>query len=357
VTTGAGALDGARRVLVVRLDNVGDVVLLTPALRALRRALPDAHVTLLASPAGAHVAPLLTAVDEVRTLRALWQDASGALPFDPARERAAVDDLAAGAYDAALIATSFSQSPHPPAYACYLAGIPIRAALSPDFAGSVLSHPVAAPAAGGHQADRTLALLAGLGIAAAGPQLELAVPAAAAVGARGLLDGVGAGDRYAVVAPGASCPSRRWDPARFGAAAAGIAARAGMTAVVVGSAREAPLADQVVAAAASPDVVSVAGKTDLAELAAVVAGAAVVVTNNSGPMHLADAFARPTVALFAGTEREAEFAPRTAPLRLLRRPTVCSPCRAFACPYQMECLDIGPGAVVDAALDLLATGA
>jgi len=113
----------------------------------------------------------------------------------------------------------------------------------------------------------------------------------------------------------------------------------------------------VVTAAASPEVVSVAGKTELEKMAAVIAGAAVVVTKNSGPLHLADAFARPTVVLYSGTELEAEFAPRAAPLRLLRRPTACSPCRAFACPYQMECLDIGPGAVVDAALDLLATGA
>ena len=374
----AGVLDGVRRVLVVRMDNVGDVVLQTPALRALRRALPDAHVTLLASPGGAALAPLLPWVDDVRAVRALWQDASSALPFDPARERALVEELAAGDFDAALISTSFSQSPHPPAYACYLAGIPIRTGLSADFAGGVLSHPVAPPPAGGHQADRMLHLLAGLGVPAAGPQLELAVPpaaiaaaarlmdafvvtgAAAVKGSAGdmarVLDEAGAGLRYAVVAPGASCPSRRWDPERFGAAAAGIAAETGLPVVVVGSEKERDLADQVLAAADSPSVVSIAGRTGLPELASVIGAAELVVTNNSGPLHLADAFRRPTVALFAGTEREAEYAPRSAPLRLLRRPTPCSPCRAFACPYSMECLDIPAREVVDAALALLPVG-
>jgi len=352
-----GPLEGARRILVIRLDNVGDVVLQTPALRALRRVLPDAHVTLLASPGGALLAPLLPHVDEVRPLRALWQDASAALPFDPERERLVVEELRAGNHDAALIATSFSQSPHPPAYACYLAGIPIRAGLAPDFAGGVLSHPVAPPAPGGHQADRTLALLAGLGVPPAGHELELVLPRRATRSARTLLDRAGAGERYVVVAPGASCPSRRWHPERFGAAAAGIAAATGLSAVVVGSAKEAALARAVVAAAGAPQVVSLAGRTDLAELAALVAGAEVVVTNNSGPMHLADAFARPTVALFAGTELEAEYAPRTAPLRLLRRSTACSPCRAFACPYALECLDIEPEEVVRAALSLLPVGA
>jgi ADP-heptose:LPS heptosyltransferase len=100
-------------------------------------------------------------------------------------------------------------------------------------------------------------------------------------------------------------------------------------------------------------VVSLAGRTGVGELAAVVAKAALVVTNNSGPLHLAEAFTRPTVALFAGTEREGEFAPRHAPTRLLRRDTACSPCRAFTCPFAHECLDIPPGEVVAAALGLL----
>ena len=83
----AGApLDWSRldRVLAVRLDNLGDVVMVTPALRALRAALrPGARLDLLASPGGAALAPLLPWVDEVHALRAVWQDASGALPAGP----------------------------------------------------------------------------------------------------------------------------------------------------------------------------------------------------------------------------------------------------------------------------------
>jgi ADP-heptose:LPS heptosyltransferase len=341
-------LDQVRRLLVVRLDNLGDVVLLTPALRALRAALPSAHLSLLASPAGAQLAPLLPWVDEVRAVRALWQDASGALPFDPAREQALVADLAAGGYDAAVVSTSFSQSAHPAGYACYLAGIGVRAGFAPDFAGGVLSHPVPPPPAGGHQADRSLELVAALGVPAAGRHLELTVPPAAADRARALLRSAGLRRRYAVAAPGASCPSRRYDPDRFAAVVAGLAA-AGLQVAVIGSQRERALAERV----AGGEGVSLAGRTTVPELAAVVAGAAVVVTNNSGPLHLADAFNRPTVALFAGTERESEYAPRRAPLRLLRVPTTCSPCRALDCPYQMECLDLAPARIVAAALDLM----
>lgn len=70
---GARVWDGAERVLVVRLDNVGDIAMLTPALRALRSALPEAEVTLMASPAGARMAPLLPWVDRVMVEEALWQ--------------------------------------------------------------------------------------------------------------------------------------------------------------------------------------------------------------------------------------------------------------------------------------------
>lgn len=353
------ALDPARvrRLLVVRLDNLGDLVLLTPALRALRAALPAAHVTLLASPGGALLGPLLPWVDEVRTVRALWQDASGGLPFDPARERALVDELAAGAYDAAVISTSFSQSPHPAAYACYLAGIPLRAGLAADFAGGVLSHAVPPPRDGTHQAERALALVAALGAPAAGTALELRIPAESRVGAVAALGRAGVSGRYAVVAPGASCPSRRYDAERFAAVTAGLSRTAGLDVVVVGSEGERPLAEQMAfdgrrAAGPRATVVSLAGATGVGELAAVIDGAELVVTNNSAPLHLADALRRPTVALFAGTERESEYAPRDAPLRLLRRATACAPCRTLRCPYAQECLDIPADEVVAAARSL-----
>src|SRR5687768_9166097 len=112
----------AKNILAVRMDNLGDVVMVGPALRAVKESAPEAHLTLLASPGGAAAAPLLAWVDDVIPWRSVWQDL-GHLPFDPARERELVGVLAARQFDAAIIFTSFSQSPHPPGYACYLAGI------------------------------------------------------------------------------------------------------------------------------------------------------------------------------------------------------------------------------------------
>jgi ADP-heptose:LPS heptosyltransferase len=100
-------------------------------------------------------------------------------------------------------------------------------------------------------------------------------------------------------------------------------------------------------------VVALAGALDVPGLAGLLAGAAVVVANNSGGMHLADAVGTPTVALFAGTELVEQFRPRSVPAAVLGVPTTCSPCRQFTCPFQHECLDVPPDAVTSAVLELV----
>lgn len=340
-----------RRVLAVRLDNVGDVVMLAPALRALKRALPEAGLALLCSPAGSQVAPLLPWVDDVIVRRVSWQDASGALPQDPQREFDLVWTLRTRRYDAAFVFTSWAQSPHPPAYVCYLAGIPVRVGESKEFAGSILSHAVPTLPDEAHQVDRNLHLVTAVGVPAAGTDLELRVPAEAAQAAAAALRAQGIDGPYVVLAPGASCPSRRYPIERFAEVARALQRDLAVPVVVVGTAREAGLAEAIRAKASHAR--SLAGRTTVAELAAVVARAALIVANNSASMHLADAFRRPLVVLFAGTELESQFAPRFAPLRLLRRPTSCSPCHAFRCPFDLECLEYPPEDVTAAGAELI----
>ncbi|MDQ3854937.1 MAG: glycosyltransferase family 9 protein, partial [Chloroflexota bacterium] len=129
----------ARRVLIVRLDNLGDVLLTTPAIRAVRRALPGAGLTLLASPVGAQAGRLNPDIDRVIVYEAPWVDPWCKLPHDVHREQAMVQELAGQRFDGALIFTSFRQSPLPAAYLCYLAGIPLRVAASVDAPGSLLT--------------------------------------------------------------------------------------------------------------------------------------------------------------------------------------------------------------------------
>ncbi|MBX6316417.1 MAG: glycosyltransferase family 9 protein, partial [Isosphaeraceae bacterium] len=306
---------GVGRLLAVRLDNIGDIVMVGPALRALRRALPGAKITLWASPTGSLVAPMLPWIDDVIVHRVVWQDASGALPLDPDRERALIAALRARRFDAAVIFTSFSQSPYPPAYACYLAGIPIRLGQSKEFGGSLLTQWVRPKSDGLHQVDRNLHLLEAAGFSLAGRQLELhvspEVQEAADRQVRAL--GINPARPFLVLAPGASCPARRYDLARFLEVARRLEAESGLPMVVIGSAREADLLAPIVEEA---PVASLVGRISVPEMAAVLRRARLVIANDSGPMHVADAFGRPMVILYSGTELEEQWRPRGSPARL-----------------------------------------
>ena len=344
-----------QRILVVRPDNLGDVLLLGPALRALRAAAPQARLVLLGSPAGAAVAPLLPELDEVLVASPVWQDAGPAGSPDPASCLDLAERVRAGRFDAALIFTSFSQSPHPAGYLCLLAGVPVRAALSAEFGGGVLSHWVPARDTPSHQADRAVYLLDRLGIPVAGigSALHAKLPPGSVAAAREAV-GLAPDERYVALLPGASCSSRRWAPTRFGEVA-GTLARLGHTVVVAGSEREADLVGTVAMAAASLGrVIPAAGSLEVPELAGLLAGAEAAVVNNSGGMHLADAVRTPVVVLFAGTELVEEYQPRSTRAYLARRPTTCTPCRAFRCPYAHECLEVPAAEVVETVLRLAA---
>src|SRR2546429_397036 len=84
----------ARNILAVRLDNIGDVIMLGPALRAVKETSPQARLTLLTSLAGSSAVPLLPWIDDVITWRPIWPDVDGRMPLDPARERELIDLLA-----------------------------------------------------------------------------------------------------------------------------------------------------------------------------------------------------------------------------------------------------------------------
>lgn len=344
-----------RRVLVIRLDNIGDVILLSPSLRAIRQALPQASITLLASPAGSQVAPLLPCLDEVIVHRAVWQDVSGTIAQDFEREMALVDELRHGRFDAAIIFTSFSQSPYPPAHVCYLAGIPIRLGQSREFGGNILSHWVQPRPDDLHQAERNLHLLEAAGFPVADRHLALHLPPPVQQAADELLRQHDVDPRapFILLAPGASCPARRYDPGRFAEVARLLVAEKGWPLVITGRAGEEALAAPILAATHGRGVVSLVGRTSVGELAALVQSAACVIANDSAAMHMADALNRPVVALYSGTEYLSQWRPRQTPARLLQRPTLCSPCYRFECPYHMECLDIPPQEVVAAVLSLV----
>ena len=339
-----------RRLLVLRLDNLGDVVMTGPALRAIKTHDPQIHLTLLASPGGAPAAALLPWVDELRVHRALWQDL-GQLAFDPAREAAFIEMLRGGAYDAALILTSFSQSPHPAALACALAGIPVRIAASRER-GQALTFALPAAPDPLHQVERNLRLIEAVGLRVSDRQLALHIPDTAHISARALLAANGVTGDYLLLNPFTSCTARTYEPTRFARAARILGESTGLPVVLCGAARDHARAAPLVGLL-GPRGVDLVGATDLPIFAALIASARLVLTNNSAALHLADALAVPQLIMYAGTDLESQWAPRLSPYQLLRRETPCSPCHRLKCPYHHECLAFAPAQVANAGLRLL----
>ncbi len=348
-----------KRILALRLDNIGDVILLGPALRALKSHVPHAHITLMASPAGSQAARLLPDVDELWTERVIWQDASFSMAQDPARQMELVDRIRKGNFDLALVFSSFSQSPYPPGFLCYLAGVPVRAGDSKEFGGSVLSHWVEAPEDAMHQAERNLNLLRAIGCPAPSENsyLELAIPPGVQHEADGLLAEVGIepGRRLVAVVPGASCDARTYPFARYLEVVDLLSRQTACPIVLLGSPREAQSLQfgRVGQDPGSSRVASLIGRTTVAQFAAILRSASLVIANNSSAIHVADAFRRPMVILYSGTEFRSQWRPRFSLSRILTRPTACSPCYQFHCPYQLECLDISAEEVCREAISLL----
>src|SRR5579883_3261415 len=208
----------AKNILAVRLDNIGDILMLGPALRAVKETSPQARLTLLASPAGSTAAPLLPWIDDVIAWRPIWQDVGGRMPFDPAREQALISLLAERAFDAAIIFTSFSQTPHAPGYVCYLAGIPLRAGESKEFGGSTLTTELRGTPEEAHQVERNLRLVENLGFRARDRSLTVAISDQDRAGADRLLreSGIDPAAPFVLLHPGASAQARRYPAARFG---------------------------------------------------------------------------------------------------------------------------------------------
>jgi ADP-heptose:LPS heptosyltransferase len=324
------------RVLAVRLDNAGDVLLAGPAIRAL--AAGAEHVTLLCGPRGRAAAELLPGVDELICWRAPWIDPEPE-PVEPASIAALVERIAAARADAAIVFGSFHQSPLPTALALRLAGVPWIGATSVDYPGSLLDlrHRIDDDV---HEVDRSLDLVRAAGFdLPEGDGGELRVHP------------VAPGEDCIVVHPGASVPARAWAPECNAELVAELAA-SGRRVVVTGGPDELALTAFV----AGDDGIDLGGTTDLAGLAGVIAGAGAIVVGNTGPAHLAAALGTPVVSLYAPTVPAVRWRPWKVPHELLYVDVPCAGCRARVCPLAGHpCLAGVEVAEVVAAVERLAS--
>lgn len=344
----------ARSLLAVRLDNLGDVLLMTPAIHAIRRSLPAARITLLASPVGAQVAALNPDIDDVIVYQAPWMDPWQTLPLDPEREAAVIAEVRDREFDAALIFSSYRQSPLPSAYLCYLAGIPLRLAATTDGPGSLLTTRHRPPDGIIHEVERGLDLVGAVGLQTDETDLVLHPTRTGRTEARRLLARNG-GRPAVVLHPGCSMPARTYPWELFARVADGLIS-GGATVYLTGAEAERDLTERI-AARLPHQAVNLAGKLPFDTFCALIEAADLTVTNNTGPMHISAAVKTPVVSLFALTNYPQQWGPWHVPHRQLYRDVSCRICYQRACPYSQDCLQVPPEVVVAAAWELLAEGA
>ncbi|MCL5962624.1 MAG: glycosyltransferase family 9 protein [Chloroflexi bacterium] len=342
-------------VLLLRLDSLGDVLVTTPAIHAVRANLPAARISLLASSVGAEAGYLNPDVDDVIVYSAPWMDANRVLAHDSEREFDVVRRLSQRNFDGAIIFTSYHQSSLPAAYLCYLAGIPLRHAASTDGSGSLLTSRHRHPPQIVHEVEHGLDLVAGLGFPADKKDLVLRPRPGDHHRATELVEALRIkNDRpLVVIHPGCSVQARTYPWGSYVKVADLLVERLGCQVLWTGMPGEVDLVERIRSWTKWPTH-SLAGHTNLGTLAAIISQSDLLITNNTGPMHVSAAMKTPVVALFALTNPPEQWGPWMVSHRILNEPTPCAYCYARTCTVGHQCLTlVSADKVVEAAESLL----
>jgi heptosyltransferase-1 len=351
------------RILLIKLSAVGDVVHTFPFLNRLRRQYPAARIDWVLKPAIAELVRHHPAIDNVvlyphqaspHRLRSGWQALAAA--------RSVIAELRSVRYELVIdlhgqlrtailaLATGAPQRvgfdrPRAEVWRASERKIPPLArkhAWRGAREGSWLAytHRLSIPTLDMHAVDRYLRFGAMLGLAEDGVDFSFAIPDSAVARADRLLreyfSGID-GSRLAVIAPGTIWETKHWANEGFAQVARHLMCN-GLSVALIGSNGERAVCRQV--ANAAPGAVNLAGMTTLSELAALIRGAAICITNDSGPMHLAVALNRPVVSIFGPTD-PLWIGPYRRPDSVLSAALACSPCylrRLDRCPHQHACM-------------------
>ncbi len=313
--------------IVVRIPNwVGDAILARPALDSLAARYPEAEIVIAAG----------------EWVRDLFGSEYRVLTIDGGKTRRGLDSAAevlrAEAFDLGILFTNSFGS----ALLFRKAGIRERWGYRRDGRGFLLTRGVKPPdpqAEPRHHIHYYLDLVRELGIAPVNPVLRFALTPAERAAAKARLRELGAeqGRPLVILNPGASYgPAKRWPAERFAALAGRLRRAVDVRFVLTGSAEEAPLTAEIAASLAEP-AIDLAGRTTLRGLLGIMAEAALFVTNDTGPMHMANALRVPVVAVFGPTEPRAT-APFHPPSVVLKKEAPCGPCLYRDCPFDHRCM-------------------
>ena len=364
-----------RKILLIKLSAVGDVVHTIPVLNKLRRRYPLAQLDWLVTPAIAELLrhhPAITNIIEFE--REAWSKPWRLEPFASylrlaSRLRAAAYDLVVdmhGQFRTAAL-TLATGAPARIGFDRPRAGVwdasprkfPEQArkhAWQGAREGSWLAytHHIPVPTLDLHAVDRYLNVGPILGLDREPADFSFPIPQSAVSQVETLLAQHGANRAEIVImAPGTIWETKQWGSEKFGKVAAHFLSK-GLAVILIGSQRERVVCEEV--AALSPGAIDLAGRTALSELAALIRRSAISVTNDSGPMHLAVALDRPVVSIFGPTD-PVWIGPYRRANAVLHADLECSPCylrRLKHCRHGHACMhNVSAPAVIERAERIL----
>ena len=323
-----------RRVLVIRLDRIGDVVLSTPVVQALREAYPHAFIAMLVSPACQELVAGNPHLNEVMTYdkRLLHRSVLSTVRF--ARR------LRSMGFDTALVLHPSNRSHWIP----WLAQIPVRVGYARKSRW-LLTHRLPHRKQEGerHEAEYTLDLLTLLGRELPlTPRPLVVVQPRCTQRVEGLLSSamLEAGRPLVAIHPSASCVSKRWLPDRFAQVADRLITDTHVSVCLVAGDADMACANQVAGLMRHP-AVNLAGRLTLGELAALLARSRLLISNDSGPVHIAAAVGTPVVDIFGRNQRglsRLRWGPIGDGHMVLQKDVGCVTCLAHACDIDFLCL-------------------
>lgn len=341
----ADAIDwaGVRRVLVVRLRSIGDTVLSTPSLIALKRFLPDAEIDILLED---WVAPLLDGSEQVDNVITVGKDAMSRMrtAWDLRQRHYDVAINLHGGTTATFFATA-SGARHRVGYAEYQYSFLYNHLLSSasDFWHKPQTHSV----------EQQLALLGFVGVPLAETERTQLTVSPAAV--KSLEDrfpvGVPLGERkYALLHPAAAFDTKQWATANFARTAEFLAAK-GIESIAVAAKGEKTVLDELSSSSTVP--ITAFDNLSLPEITALASKAAIFVGNDSGIAHIAAAVDTPTVIIFGSSNRDHWHPWTDAPNAMVFNEFDCQPCAGYTCERfgEPRCILSVPASEVFVAID------
>jgi len=341
-----------RHILVLQLDEIGDVLLSTPALHYLRKAFPQAKIDVAVRPGGEKVLAENPDVDNLITVDisrfsagASFQDFKKAkLAAAQIRKKSDVD------YDLGIDLRSDLRT----IYILYKLGVKARVSQAIRSGGFWLTNE--APFAGQqHEVERKLGIarfVRKIDASTFNDKLRFYVSEANRHEAQSVLrqNGISAAEKFVVMHIFAGWQPKEWPQNRFAEMADYLYQQYDLRSVIIGTEAEARRIDA--SALNREGVINIAGQTSLAETAAIIESAQLFIGNDSGPMHLAAAVHTPVVALF-GQNTPKRYVPWRCPAEVLYHEVECSPCPQTECKRQPSCMELIKVAEVKRAIDKL----